>query len=72
MTIYQTAQDIDTIARAILAHALTCGDWWEDWPDLGERDYEAVVRRAEQIANRPTVDEAEKAYRRLAERANHV
>lgn len=63
---------IDTVARAIVAR-LPRGILWEDYPELGEHDWEALVKRVDELtdgmAPSPTILKA--ALDLLASRADN-
>jgi hypothetical protein len=67
---------IEAVARDLIAKALAQAInfenvGWEDYGDIGGRDYEAVVKRAEELAEliRRPAEVFEAAYDFLTERA---
>lgn len=69
-----TEQAIDIVARHCARYALedAGAQEWENYPELGERDWERVSERLNQLVAVPTVDEYTAAYKHLEERATHV
>jgi hypothetical protein len=68
---------VDIIARRVLRNRVdweAVGELWEDYPDLGEVDWAAVVRQIVDLVERMDVLDAEydAAYRFLAARADGV
>lgn len=71
---------VDVVAREMLArtweHARDGGhdypEFWEDTPEVHERDFHAATQRATELANRqrPDKDAYQRAYRLLADRAD--
>ena len=63
---------IETIARDVLAKG-TRGGWlddeWENYPEIGEHDWKAVVETAQRIAGQVDPEQYAAAYEFLAERA---
>lgn len=71
------AQPIQLVARYIVYAWLTDSDRepaWEDYPEVGERDWERVVEEVKALGRSvdPGLDEFKKAYRQLADRAEKV
>lgn len=70
--------DFEIVARKVIAHALEGiigrGHLWEDYPEIGEHDFDLVLRCAESIAQGDlyTPEQYEAAYDRLAKRAEGV
>lgn len=65
---------IQTVARKVLVAQLEdVANLWEDYPDLGEWDWEAVVEEVKRIADDLAPDEGnyERAYAQLAARAEN-
>lgn len=61
---------IEIIAReAIARKAKSVEDSWEDFPEIGEQDWEMVVQCADERLLAPTVEEYEWAYALLSARA---
>lgn len=63
---------INVIARVILGKAVADArdDGWQDYPELGEYDWDRVVERAKEIAADPSFDEFEAAYDFLTNRGD--
>ena len=71
------AQPIQLVARYIVYAWLTDSDRepaWEDYPEVGERDWERVVEEVKALGRSvdPGLDEFKKAYQQLADRAEKV
>lgn len=69
---------IDAVARRIVRRVVrdaieiqVAAFEWEDYPEIGESDWERVLDRAEEISSRaaPSNGEYEAAYKFLADRA---
>jgi len=61
---------ITIVAQAVVANSVSIGDDdWEDFPDVGEHDWEMVVHVADAIAAQPDPDELHAALVLLAARA---
>ena len=58
------------VARQVLQFGLDQVEW-EDFPDIGEHDWERVMARAKDLAEAPERDEFDRAYALLKERAEH-
>jgi hypothetical protein len=74
---WTTRHAICTVARRVLVQAVerALADpvvEWGDYPDLGEHDWDAVVKQVRHLANRTDVqtEHYDAAYRHLAERAD--
>lgn len=74
----RVADAIDMVAHNIAGLLLTSAAElesveWEDYPEIGEYDFVAVMERVESIAKamRPTTAQFSAAYDFLAERADH-
>jgi hypothetical protein len=68
---------ISVLAHHVVAEALDAAIGaenigWEDYPEVGENDFDKVVTRAGKLADRlrPSEDEYEQAYAVLADRAD--
>jgi len=62
---------IDIIARHALANAVfDIEDSWENYPDIGERDWEWIVHEAGQLLPYPDKAKYDEAYALLSARAN--
>ena len=62
--------NIDTAVDIVARHVLFSGVGnmcWEDYPEIGESDWDNVQARAKQIASPP--DSCKEAYEMLADRA---
>lgn len=44
---------------------------WEDYPDIGENDWHAVLQKIDRMTEAPERDKYEAAYALLALRADH-
>jgi len=65
-------QAIDIIARtALAADSSSVEDAWENYPEIGEEDWEWVIQRAEELRVYPSDDEYREAYALLSARAEH-
>lgn len=65
-----TAEAIDIIALHALANRTeSIEDSWENYPEIGEGDWEAVVARADELRTYPSDDEYQEAYALLTARA---
>ena len=70
MTVGGYLAAIDIIARAAIARvAESIEDEWENFPEIGEQDWEMVVQCAEEMLLGPTVEEYEWAYALLSARS---
>lgn len=72
MTDDKFANAVDVIAKNLLTScAAVCEKDWEDYPDLGENDWEQVRNRVRDLVDllAPSPPEYEAAYEYLAERA---
>lgn len=58
---------VEVIARHILAQAAAEADW-EDYPEIGQHDWDAIVRKVDQLA--PIPARFGEALRILANRAD--
>lgn len=71
-TVHTVAQDLslalDTIAREAIARAVE-NISWEDWPDVGEHDWTAIVARAESLVPRQRPAQVQAAEALLERRA---
>jgi hypothetical protein len=56
---------IDTIARAIIASAAEDAGEWEDWPEVGEHDWNRVLEAVKRLAPWPDDAERSAAYQLL-------
>ncbi|HEY8663142.1 MAG TPA: hypothetical protein VIL68_05950 [Propionibacteriaceae bacterium] len=61
----RVAEAVDIVARWALAHDIE----WADYPEICERDFDAILVQAALIVACPSVDEYEAAYDFLAARA---
>ncbi len=59
---------LDTMAREILARAVEDLDW-EDYPDVGENDWDELKRRVASLAPRQRAPQVRSAYALLEQRA---
>lgn len=64
----KTSEAIDTLARLVLLHGI-CAVEWEDYPDIGEDDWERIMDRAGEMIKEPSAQEFTKAYAHLSTRA---
>ena len=69
-----TTDAIDVIARAVIEQMLDpmdLGDLWDDYPEIGEDDWRAVVSRVRDRveADKPDVETYKAAYAHLQGRA---
>lgn len=70
-----STQAVNTVARRVLARIVAesadVGADWEDYADIGEYDWEAVVAEVRRLGERTDVqhEKYESAYRYLAGRA---
>lgn len=63
-----TDTDIELVASMMLAHSV--GEiQWAEYPELGEHDFNAAVRRCHELAKPPDSHLFVRAYNRLAARA---
>lgn len=62
---------IRIVARHAIANAAAIDIDWEDYPELGERDWEAVEAEINRLTPTPDLDRFDKAYELLAARAEH-
>jgi hypothetical protein len=76
MTDMSVRKAISVVAHHLLADALDAAIsaeniGWEDYPEIGENDFDKVVTRAGLLADklRPSEDEYEAAYAVLVDRA---
>lgn len=60
---------LDIVARRVIADA-TDGIKWEDYPDIGEHDWDRVTERVVDLAPDPGGERFEKAYALLSSLAN--
>ena len=60
----RVTEAVDVVARWALSLS------WEDFPEIGEHDWDAIAARAAAIVDCPSVDEYEAAYEFLAARAD--
>jgi hypothetical protein len=69
----KTAEAVDIVARDLVASVVDAeiGTQWENYPDIGEHDWEAVDKRAMEIIDnlRPAKNGYEAAYEYLERRA---
>jgi hypothetical protein len=64
---------IDTVARQILwALAEDVAERWDEWPELGQYDWEAVTQRVQVLAPHPGHDRYLAAYALLESRTENV
>lgn len=66
----RVSEAVDVVARWAIDLLLNDSLNWEDFPDIGEHDFEVVRKRAEVIADCPSLDEYRAAYEYLASRAD--
>lgn len=62
---------IRIIARHAISNAAGMDIDWEDYPELGERDWEAVKAEINRLTPIPDLDRFDKAYEALSARAGH-
>ena len=65
---------ITVVAREAIHHASSPHGGpieWEDWPDIGEDDWNAILTEAARLAASPDPDEFAAAYELLKMRADH-
>lgn len=67
-----TDEAIDIVARHVLACMAAEGVDWEDYPEIGEYDWERVADRIDVIAPFPDAEQSERAYAHLTEPAPSV
>lgn len=64
-----TTWAIETVARGVLANAVETPVEWENYPEIGEGDWERVLAEVRQLAAHPSATDYDSAYQHLAERA---
>lgn len=65
------SQAVDIIARRMVVAAAISAEW-EDYPDIGDADFDVIVYRAEMMVSDPTGEEYTAAYRYFAARAEQA
>lgn len=66
----QVNEAIEIVAQHAIAAAVSSGTVdWEDYPELGEHDWERVLTRMEMNADYPDPDEFDAAYKLLFDHA---
>ena len=64
---------IGVIAQHALANrSESVEDYWENYPEIGEQDWEAIVQHADELRGSPDDEDYREAYALLAARAEHT
>jgi len=66
------AEAVDVVARWAVACLVDDSLEWEDYPDIGEGDFDDVRARANVIADCPSFDEYRAAYEFLVARVDNT